>query len=59
MKPVTLYANGAAVFYEKANGWYCVSLRAPSGELHDKVRCDDYRSACDYHRSFKRIAKTL
>ena len=27
------------------------------GELHDKVRCDDYRTARDYLKSFNAIAK--
>lgn len=59
MKPITLYANSACVVYEKAHGYYCVRLRAPSGELHDKVRCDSYREAQAYHRAFKAIAKAM
>lgn len=59
MKPITLYANNAYVTYEKSAGWYCVSLRAPSGDLHDKVRCDSYREAQAYHRAFKAIAKAM
>lgn len=57
------YKNGAFVFYEKNRKdsftWYEVRLRAPNGELYDKVRCDDYRAAMDYWKSFNSIAKNL
>lgn len=50
------------------NGYASIERRFPSGlwliecyigtELHDKVRCDDYRTALDYYRAFCAIAKT-
>ncbi len=58
-----LYKNNAFVTFEKtesnSNRWYEVRLRAPSGELHDKVRCDDYQSALGYWKSFNAIARNM
>lgn len=54
-----LHKNDAFVTFEKSEFWYEVRLRAPNGELYDKVRCDDYRSAMDYWKSFNLIAKNL
>ena len=53
------HKNGWSVSHEKLspNGMFLVELRNASGGLHDKVRCDDYRMACDYFRAFKAIAK--
>lgn len=49
------------------NGYATLERLFPSGmwlvqcykgtELHDKIRCDDYRSAQDYFRAFCGIAK--
>ena len=39
------------------SGMYLVQLRSASGELQDKVRCDDYRMAMTYKRAFMAIAK--
>ena len=52
-----LFRNDWFVQFEKTGFWYVVQVRAASGELHDKVRCDDYRNACDYYRAFCAIAK--
>lgn len=38
------------------SGYYLLKVYIGS-ELHDKVRCDDYRDAMDYWKSFKKIAK--
>lgn len=58
-----LHNNNAFVSFEKIESntikFWDVRLRAPNGELHDKVRCDDYRSAMDYWKSFNLIAKNL
>jgi len=51
------YRNGWSTLLEKTSYWYLVNVRTASGELHDKVRCDDYRSALDYWRAFNAIAK--
>ena len=56
------YKSGAYVTFEKSNppyGMYQVMIRNPSGEIHDKIRCDDYSDAMDYLRSFKKIARTM
>lgn len=58
MKPY--FANsGAWVNFETLtpSGYYVVTVYAPSGEVHDRVRCDDYRAALDYRRAFVAIAK--
>ena len=51
------YRNGYATF-EKLfpSGMYLVQCYVGT-ELHDKIRCDDYRTALDYFRSFSLIAK--
>lgn len=61
MKLTILKKNGAVVTMEKtgASGMYVVLLRAPSGQVHDKVRCDDYSDALAYRRSFLAIARGL
>jgi len=59
---IVSYKNGADVITEKLvqNGyWYCVTLRNPSGEVHDKIRCDDYKTSLEYVKAFKAIAKNL
>jgi len=38
------------------SGMYLVQCYVGS-ELRDKVRCDDYRTALDYYKSFSLIAK--
>jgi hypothetical protein len=51
--------SGAFVLFEKDAGWYKVLVRAPSGDLHDKMRCDSYSEALAYYRSFCKIARNL
>ena len=52
-----IYRNGWYVQLEKSGLWYSAIVRTPSGDLHDKMRCDDYRMALEYYRAFKAIAK--
>ncbi len=51
------FKNGYATL-EKLfpSGMYLVECYIGS-ELHDKMRCDDYRTAMDYYKSFSLIAK--
>ena len=54
------FKNGAYVTFERLpSGFYAVALRSPSGELHDKVRCDTFRAASEYRRVFAAIAKEM
>ncbi len=53
------FENNAYVTFEKIGSWYFVQCRAPNGELHDKIRCDDYSSARAYYRAFQAVAKQL
>ena len=53
------YKSGALVTFDKSDALYEVRLRAPNGELRDKVRCDDYRMAMDYWKSFNLIARSF
>lgn len=52
-----VFRNGYATL-EKLfpSGMYLVQCYTGT-ELHDKIRCDDYRSALDYYRAFCAIAK--
>jgi hypothetical protein len=58
---IDTYKSGASVTFEKAfpSGMYVVMLRNPRGEISDKIRCDDYRDACDYRKSFGAIARNM
>lgn len=51
------YENGWSAYFEKHASWYLVNVRNARGDIHDKMRCDDYRTACDYWRAFNAIAK--
>lgn len=52
------YRNGWSVLFERlSNGMYWVQVRRASGELHDKIRCDDYQMARGYYRAFSAIAR--
>lgn len=55
------YKNGAYATMEKLfpSGMYLVQCRNPNGDLHDKIRCDDYRMAKEYFSAFKKIAKAF
>lgn len=62
MKPyIKLHKNGATVAMEKIfpSGEWLVQLRAPSGELFDKIRCDEYRVALTFRKAFNAIAKNM
>lgn len=54
---VYLGKTGAWTISGKVGGLYEVKLYSPAGALIDKVRCDDYRTAMEYRRSFNLIAK--
>ena len=51
------YKNGWSVVMDKGAALYSVIVRNSSGNVHDKIRCDDYRNAMDYWKSFNAIAK--
>ena len=56
-----VFKNGAWVHYEKSatsyDALYIVKIYDPMGHMRDKVRCDSYRDAMDFYRSFCAIAK--
>ena len=54
---IQTYRNGWCVIMDKGNALYSVIVRNAHGDVHDKMRCDDYRDALDYYRSFKAIAR--
>lgn len=58
---IKLLKNGAYVSLEKTSpsGYYIVSLRNPSGNVHDKIKTDDYKSALEYKRAFLAIGRGL
>jgi hypothetical protein len=49
--------NGNYTTFDRENDWYVVRLYKRGGELLDKMRCDTYRGACEYFKSFNLIAK--
>lgn len=51
------YRNGWSVIMDKAGAMYVVIVRNARGDVHDKMRCDDYRGALEYYRAFNAIAK--
>lgn len=51
------YRNGWSTMMEKGGALYIVLVRNARGDIHDKMRCDDYRTACEYYRAFNAIAK--
>lgn len=60
MEKIVMAKNGASAMVSGphgASGMYEVNVRAPNGELHDKVRCDDRMEAMQYFRAFTAIAK--
>jgi hypothetical protein len=51
------FKNGHATFERLIpSGYYLIRVYIGS-ELYDKVRCDDYRMALDYWKSFKKLAR--
>ena len=59
MTKLKLFKNGASVTFERdpVNGFYTVAVYSPSFTLYDRVRCDTYRAAVEYRRSFYAIAQ--
>jgi len=57
MSKIKVFLNGYATL-EKLfpSGYYLVECYKGT-ELHDKIRCDDYRTALNYYKSFAKIAK--
>ena len=55
------FKSGAYVALERVSpsGMYIVTVRNPSGDVHDKIKCDDRRMALEYVKAFKKIAKNL
>lgn len=57
MNRIKTYDNGhASIERLSPSGMWLVQVYKGS-ELHDKIRCDDYRSALEYFRAFSAIAK--
>lgn len=57
MPKTKTYPNGYTTFERLfPSGMYLVQVYI-RGEMHDKIRCDDYRSALDYLKCFNQIAK--
>ena len=58
MRPLAItYRNGWSASMDRSNWVYTVIVRNAFGDVHDKIRLDDYRSAMDYYRAFRAIAK--
>lgn len=59
MTKIKIFKNGAWTSFDKTpvSGYYVICAFSPSGRLLDKMVCDNYRSALDYLRSFKLIAR--
>lgn len=57
MSKIKVFSNGYATFERLfPSGMYLVMCYV-GDEVHDKIRCDDYRDACNYYKSFQAIAK--
>lgn len=57
MSKIKVFPNGYATFERLVpSGYYLIQCYVGS-ELHDKIRCDDYRTALDYYKVFAKIAK--
>lgn len=57
MTKAKTYRNGWSVAMDKAGSMYVIIVRNARGDVHDKMRCDDYHNARDYYRAFSAIAK--
>lgn len=57
MTKIKEFKHGYATF-EKLfpSGMYLIQCYIGS-ELHDKIRCDDYKTALQYYKAFSNIAK--
>lgn len=56
------YKNGASVIYDdswNANGIITVLLRKPNGDLEDKIKAYEKRTAKEYFKAFCAIAKNM
>ena len=52
------FRNGwSASMTKSSNGYYTAIVRTASGNVHDKIMCDDYRDASAYYKSFQAIAR--
>lgn len=51
------YRNGWSASLTKNGPYYVAMVRNGRGDLHDKMMCDTYRSAAEYYRAFKSIAR--
>lgn len=49
--------GGAYVIFDKPGALWTVTLRTGAGEVADKVRCDDYRTAIGYRKAFLKTAR--
>lgn len=57
MSKIKVFSNGYATMERiYPSGLYLIQCYVGT-ELHDKIRCDDYKSALDYYRAFVAIAK--
>lgn len=57
MYRIKSYKNGhASIERLMPSGMYLVQVYKGS-QLHDKIRCDDYRSALQYLKAFAAIAR--
>lgn len=54
---IKLFKNGAMACIEKSGALYVTYCRNPSGDMIDKMCCDDYRMALEYCRAFQALAK--
>ena len=52
-----IYRNGWSASIDKAGSMYVIFVRNSRGDVHDKMRCDDYSDALAYYKSFCAIAK--
>ena len=51
------FKTGWSVSFDRIGSWYHTIVRNARGDIHDKMRCDDYRTAREYYRAFCGIAR--
>lgn len=56
---IKIAKNGAYTTFEKTSpyGYYLIKIHAPSGDIYDKILCDNYSMARHYLSAFNDIAK--
>lgn len=54
---IKTFKNGAMAYLGACGIGYETFARNPRGDIIDKMRCDDYRVACEYFRAFQALAK--